>query len=379
MLVQTAPAEETATTEVTSLEAFLALREEWNALARSARDEPFHRHEFLRAWIESFLPHAPLRILIRRDPDGRLDAVLPLRAARGTICGVPVRQLTTLSNSHSCRVDLLARDPDDAGPALLEHLLRDRRWDVLVLKDIPEGGHAHSILATAQRAGLPVGRWTSQSSPVIHLPDTEEEMMARLDASFRRNMRRRRRRLEERGRVVVECHESGDGLEERLASCLAVEQGGWKGRRGTAILQDRRARDFYARLASAASAHGYFTLYCLRLDDRIIAFEYGLTYNGVYYVPKLAYDESLSDCGPGVLLLHEVMRSCLRRGVRTIDFLGDTAEWKLRWTQDALPHDWLFIFRGTRRGRALRRAKFSWLPGARRILDGLRPAWLRSR
>lgn len=380
MPVRTAPAsEETATTEVATFEGFLALREEWNGLARATRDEPFHRHEFLSAWLESFIPGSRLRILVKRDEDGRLDAVLPLRAVRGSLCGVPVRKLITLSNAHSCRVDMLARSPEEAGAAMLGHLLGDRSWDVLVLKDIPDGGRAHGILRAAHRAGLPTGRWISQRSPVIHLPDSEEEMLGRLDASFRRNMRRRRRRLEERGRVVLECHESGEGLEERLASCLAVEQSGWKGRRGTAILQDRRVRDFYARLASAASAHGYFTLYCLRLDDRVIAFEYGLTYGGVYYVPKLAYDESLSDCSPGVLLLHEVMRACLARGVRAIDFLGDVAEWKLRWTQEALPHEWLFIFRDTRRGRALHRAKFSWLPRARSLLGGLRPTWLPSR
>jgi CelD/BcsL family acetyltransferase involved in cellulose biosynthesis len=370
MLVRTAPAsEETATTEVATLAEFIDLRPEWNDLAVEVRDEPFQRHEFLRAWIESFAARSRLRIVVRRDASGRLDAALPLKDSRGTVCGIPVRLVTTLSNTHSCRVDLVARDPEQAGRDLLQHLLRDRRWDVLVLKDVPEGGNAYHVLRAAENAGLPVGRWLSQSSPVIHLPSTEEEMMDRLDASFRRNLRRRRRRLEERGRVWVECLESGPELEERLASCLAVERGGWKGRRGTAIMQDRRVRDFYARLASTASAHGYFTLYCLRLDDRIIAFEYGLTYKGMYYVPKLAYDETLSDCSPGVLLLHEVMRSCLQRGVRAIDFLGDTAEWKLRWTQDVIRHEWLYIFRNTRMGRALRKAKFRWLPQTRRLLQ----------
>ncbi len=372
MLLRTAPAmEETATSEVTTFEAFLALRDEWNDLTRRVRDEPFHRHEFLRAWIESFAPRAPLRIVVRRDAEGALEAALPLRPMRGILCGVPVRQLVSISNSHSCRADMLSSDPKRDAEAIMSHLLRDRSWDVVILKDVPAGGDGHALERAAERAGLPTGSWKSQSSPFVPLPASEEDLLARLPAPLRRNLRRRRRRLEERGAVTLERLESGPELEERLTSCLSVERGGWKGRRGTAIAQNRQVRDFYARLAATAAAHGYFSLYCMRLDERIIAFQYGLTYGDTYYLPKLAYDESLSDCSPGMLLLQDVFLDCMRRGVRIVDFLGDDTEWKRKWAVEARPHHWIFIFSGTRLGRSLHRAKFRWIPGARRLLAEL--------
>ncbi|HSP76915.1 MAG TPA: cellulose biosynthesis (CelD)-like protein, partial [Myxococcaceae bacterium] len=126
--------------EVTDRATFMALEPEWNALVASTDDEPFYRHEFLRVWVDNFAPEARLRVLTQRDGGGRLAAALPLMAGRALLSGVPVRQLSATANPHSCRFDLLAREPASAAEAFLAHLRRDERWDVLLLTDVPEGG-----------------------------------------------------------------------------------------------------------------------------------------------------------------------------------------------------------------------------------------------
>lgn len=354
--------------ELHSREAFVALRTEWDALVAAVRDEPFFRHDFIRAWIDNFAPQSDLRIILLRDGQGRLEAALPLVERRTRVYGLPVRELASAANAHSCRSDLIARDPATAGPAVFEHLSRDRSWDLIRLIDIPDGGAAFSILESARQARFPTGVWESLRSPYVPLagsPGSFEQLQQKLQSKFRANLRRRRRKLEERGAVTVERFDGGLDLEARLEEGFRLEQSGWKGERGTAMAQDAATRGFYRELAQVAEAQQWLTLFFLRLDGRPVAFHYGLTHGGRYFLLKPGYDESLRECSPGQLLLEEVLRDSTGRGQTEFDFLGPDMVWKRDWTSHVRPHSWIYLFRDNAMGRALCNAKFEWVPAAK--------------
>ena len=46
-------------------------------------------------------------------------------------------------------------------------------------------------------------------------------------------------------------------------------------------------------------------------------------------------------------------------------FLGDTEPWKREWTTTTRPHDWLFVFSKSSRGRLLYPLKFQVAPAVR--------------
>ncbi len=357
--------------ELGSMVAFLALESEWNALVEASVALPFLRHECIRAWLFNFAPASRLAILIARDQGGNLVAALPLVLERGFVCGLPARQLVAAANTHSSRFDLIALDPRNAGRAFLDYLVQRPGWDLLRIIDVHEGGAAWQMYRAAEELGLPVGAWEGERSPYLAFPSTYEELLATKSPAFRANLRRRRRQLEKAGVLTLERVTSREGLIERLDEGLALERSGWKGRRGTAIAQDKRTRDFYTDVAKAAALHGYLSLFFLRLDGRPIAFHFGLVHDGIYSVPKLAYDEALRGASPGLVLVEEVIKDGISRGLRGYDFLGAEAEWKNKWSSSVRPNHWLFIFRDTLLGRALRRAKFGWLPAARRVLQGV--------
>jgi CelD/BcsL family acetyltransferase involved in cellulose biosynthesis len=353
--------------EVTDRATFMELESEWNALVGATADEPFYRHEFLRVWMDNFAAEQRQRVLTLRDGEGRLTAALPLMAGRASMYGVPVRQLSATANPHSCRFDLVAREPEAAAGTFLSHLRQDPSWDVLLLTDVPEGGAGWKLYEAAKEAGMPVGTWESLRSPYIPLPGSWDEYQKTLQSKFKANCRRRRRKLEEKGLVQVERVEGGLELEARLEEGFALEASGWKGRRGTAMAQDARTRGFYSELAREAGYAGRLALYYLRLDGRAVAFQYALEYGGRYFLLKPGYDESLSDCSPGQLLMEEVLRDCMTRGLREFDFLGPDMVWKRDWTDKVRRHTWLYIFNDTTFGRALCAAKFRWAPAAREV------------
>jgi len=348
-----------------SLEAFSSLEAEWNALVERSGAVPFARHENIDAWIRSFAPGASLVILTARDGRGRLVAALPLLLERAFFCGLPVRQLVSTANTHSSRFDLVALEPRAAGRAFVKHLLERPDWDVLRIIDIPEDGAGFQIQAAAAERGLPVGVWESARSPYLTFPSSFEDLLATKSPLFRANLRRRRRQLEKRGVLSVERVTGGDCLAERLEEGFALERRGWKGLQGSAMSQSPETRAFYRAVAGEAARRGHLSLFFLRLDGAAIGFHFGLVHDRVYYVPKLAYDESLTKCSPGLVLLEEVIKDGIARGLLGYDFLGDEAEWKNKWSSSHRPSYWLFIYRNTLKGRLLRAAKFEWGPRLR--------------
>jgi CelD/BcsL family acetyltransferase involved in cellulose biosynthesis len=359
---------ELAVEEINDRAGFAALQPEWDALVRATRDEPFFRHDFFRVWLDNFAPASRLRVLVARDGSGALAAALPLVEQRGSVYGIPMRELCAAANAHSCRFDVIARDGDAAARAFLSHLSGDTSWDVLKLTDVPDGGNGWRLLEAARSIGAPTGTWTALESPWMPLAPSWEEQAAGLQSKFKANCRRRRRKLEERGKVSFERY-TGEGgdllLDAKLEEGFALEASGWKGENGTAMAQDPATRGFYCELARAARGQGWLALSFLRLDGRPVAFHYALRAGGTYLLLKPGYDEALKECSPGQLLMEDVLQDCIGSGFLEFDFLGPDMTWKRDWTGLTRRHTWLFVFRDTTFGRAVRSAKFRWVPAAK--------------
>jgi CelD/BcsL family acetyltransferase involved in cellulose biosynthesis len=350
-------------------EGFDGLCEEWDQLvAESGHDEPFWRHHFMSIWLDNFAPSERLRLLVARE-GGRLVAALPLLEQRGRMYGLAVRRLRAPANVHSCRFDLPA-DPGRPGAlqAIWKHLRATTSFDVLELPDVPADGAARRLLELAEAEGLRSCVWESMRTPWISLQGGYEALQGRLEAHFRQNLRRRRRKLEAKGKVELQRVNGGRGLEALLQEGLELERAGWKGERGTAIADDPVARGFYTELARRSALRGELSLHFLRLDGRPISFQYGLESGKTYYIPKVAFDEEHGDCSPGQLLVEEVLRELCARGFERFDFLGPSMPWKQDWSREQRAHHWLYVFGPGARGSALCDLKSRWIPRVKEVL-----------
>lgn len=346
--------------------AFVALRDEWNALvARGPADVPFARHDWIAAWLEAFAPDAPLRVLVARDHAGQAAGMAPLLVQREH----GVTRLVAPANDHSCRVEwAIGGDPPGAIAALWGHL-RDRlRWDVLLLRDVPRDGPTSVLLEAAARADRHLtGRWESLRTPYVELGGADAA--ERTSAKLRANLRRRAKRLGELGAVALKRVDGVEGLDVALAEFLALEAGGWKGQGGTAIALDPALVRFYTRVAHDAAARGDLALRALTLDGRAVAVHLGLVHRGVYYLPKTAYDEQLGQVSPGQLLQREVLAECSARGLARFDFLGPDMDWKRDWAPAYAPHDWLYVYRPSFAGRAMHTFKHRVRPAVKEAIS----------
>ena len=368
------PTPETATAQAVWLDGmtpFLALRDAWqDALARGPDASPALEHDTLRIWLESFAPRGRIRTLLIRS-DEHIDAGLVTIDTPRTAL-IPVHHLRTATNSHSTRGGvMLGPSATDETIARLARALIDQPWDVLTLRDIPADTTLDHLTSAFKAAGVTVTARTSMQSPWLPLAPTRDEQLTRLDGHFRQNLRRRRRRLEERGPVRVTVQTGLDGLDAALETALAIEASGWKGAGGTSISSRAETRTFYAAWTRHLARSGRLRLALLHVADSAVAFHFGFVDGSRYYLPKCGYREEFGTLSPGQLLTAEVMERCIAEGVTTFDFLGHDMPWKRDWAPFVRRHVTLTAYRATPAGRMAQLWRDSIRPTAGQLVRRL--------
>ncbi len=290
--------------EISDFYTFISLEKEWNALLAGAGvNAPFLRHEWFRVWWKAFGGEKQLVILTARSADGALAAVVPLMEERGFRVGIPCRIWSSMSNDHSCRFDFLIGAGPEGGrvrivEALAAYVARRRpRVHLLELQDFPADSPALALLLlSASQRGQKIGLRPALETPVIPIEGKWSAYYESISGHLRRNLRRRRRQLEEQGRVEVVCvtgEERTGGLTrliDHLREGFRIEAMAWKGSAGTAIRENEGWSDFYEEWARTAAERGWLRLYFLKLNDQPIAFYYTLVYERKLYYLKLGYD-----------------------------------------------------------------------------------------
>ena len=297
------------------------LEDEWDGLAGRASAHPFLRPGWFRAWWRAFGEGTPLIVALRRD--GRLAAVMPLSRSGG--------RLESPTNWHTPEFGPLAEDGDAArhlAEALFTYTGRSIRLSFL---DGDDPG-VRECLTAADRVGYRVLTRVLERSPYVPTDGDWSSYESSRPKHLLTELRRRRRRLEEQGKLSVVSEDGRERLEELLEDGFRVEASGWKAERGTAILSDPRVREFYTEVARWAAAKGWLRLTFLRLDDRPLAFQYIVEDGDRIYHLKGGYDPDYAKFAPGTLLIHEILARAFADGVRSYEFLGDEDAFKLEWT-----------------------------------------------
>jgi len=349
---------------ISGYDEFLALESQWTDLVRrSGASHPFLEHCWLCSWWDCFGDGSQLRIVTVREGQ-RLIAAAPLILTTTRIYGVPVRRLGFFYNPHVPRADfIIAERAEEACEAIWAELRAASDWDVIQLCQLTESSDTlPRIRELAHRDRLPIGTWKSGASPRVQIDRTFDQFHQTLAAKFRSNLRNRFKRLDQVGTVALDTVTGGSRLKESLDEGLRLEASGWKGEEGTAILNDARIQRFYELFAERAAERGWLRLNFLRVNGRAAAFDYSLEYANRIFLQKLGHDPEFSALSPSNLLLCTALRQAFERGLAEYDFLGEEAEWKRCWTEEAQSNYWLYIFANTAKGRLAHWLKFEAAP-----------------
>lgn len=150
-----------------------------------------------------------------------------------------------------------------------------------------------------------------------------------------KELRRQRRRLNERGTLRFSVSEEAPALRRAAETFLALEAAGWKGATGSALIQNPDSANFTRALLRSGARREGSLIAELTLDGRTIASVIVLVSGGRGALWKIAYDESLAKFSPGCLLIEDITRwmrtsatltmldSCATEGHSMIEGLWD--------------------------------------------------------
>jgi CelD/BcsL family acetyltransferase involved in cellulose biosynthesis len=318
---------------VTELSRFAELSAQWDALLPSGR-RPFDLYCWYMAWWKAFGDGCELAICTVRD-GGTLTGVLPLQHDG--------RDLQALANSHSGIFRPLASSPE-AMAALVGAALQDARK--LVIRDLRDRDPGiEALVDDARHAGMLSFSEPASRSSIVDTSGKLEDWIEQSNSSWKKRLRRYRRKMDKDYEVTFEIARSPADLEAELAEGFALEAGGWKGAAGTAIVSQPETEAFYREIAAAFHDRGELRLSRIALDGKAVAFSFCIEHGGRLYSLKAGYDESFRKIVPGLVMQLSIIESCFERGIEAYELLGEETEWKAKLATSTLSHSNLRAYR----------------------------------
>jgi CelD/BcsL family acetyltransferase involved in cellulose biosynthesis len=150
--------------------------------------------------------------------------------------------------------------------------------------------------------------------------DAEELLREALGHKKLKELRRQRRRLADHGAVRFEVARRPERVAAALETFLRLESSGWKGKRGTALVQDDGDVAFIRRAAPALAVNSQCEIATLYADVTPVAAAIVLRHQDRAFYFKLGIDERFARFSPGVQLTLELTRHlCADPAIATAD------------------------------------------------------------
>ena len=296
------------------------IEEAWRDLARRALQPNVHYGPDMLIPAARHLGEEsrPVILLVREGSAGRLIGLFPLVLPRPVGLG-PAHAQGWAHPFMACGVPLV--DSGRAAAALAAMLAwvgaRSRRAGGVTFPHVDEGGPFALIVASfAGSTGRMLRGFDPRGRAVLPAADGD----AKGPPKESKELRRLRRRLGELGTVTAESHRDRKGVREAFEHFLALEATGWKGRRGTAMMQDAAAAAFARSMTRELAGRDACRIDTISLDGRPVAVGIVLESGGRAVYWKTAYDEALARYSPGVQLTLDITaRQLASRRVRLTD------------------------------------------------------------
>ena len=223
----------------------------------------------------------------------------------------PLPHLIAYRSRHSFLSGLLL-DRERAAQALdalLDELrAQSWRWHGIEFEGAWGDGPTHELLrAAAARRGMSHQEWNPHTRAVL-LPQAQRAALTANLAAESKDLKRRRRRLDEQGHVSWTLHRRGGIPEKSIEAFLDLEQRGWKGETKTALRSAYADEAFFREAVSRFESQGRMLVTELTLDNRIIASTTNFVSGRAGFAFKIGWLPDLAKVSPGVLNELEMLR-----------------------------------------------------------------------
>lgn len=325
-LVMRAPTAAGRHVELLSAEAMAGRRAAWSELIlRSLEPNVFLEPDFaLPAAQHIIAARRPAFLVVsdraHADEPGELIGLAALHMPR-----LGTRGLAKFWCHAQAALGLPLLDRVRGGEALglmLDWLAREQPGVSAVLFPcMPTAGPVMDLIRAQAVAGrLQLLSYDARARALLHGDsDVQALLSSKLSPKRLREIRRQRRRLAEVGALTFVRGEAAD-VRSATERFLALEASGWKGTRGTALLNDPGLATFARSMTRLLGCEGKCRIDSLELDGKPLAMGIVLTSGDQAFLWKIAYDERHAALSPGVqFIIDFTLRQTADRVITTTD------------------------------------------------------------
>ena len=282
---------------------------QWRALAQRAIEPNGY---YLPAWELAVSATARGRtdaFALAAFDGARLIGLMPVVSLRQA-WKIPLPALVSAHPYGTLCSPLIDRDASVETATRLLQRAREAGAHALILRDVALDGAAMASLKQALgRAGLKprvLGSYVRASLDATQ--DGGGLLHEALGAKKLKELRRQRHRLAEHGEISFDVARKPDEIELALETFLQLEASGWKGKRGTALIQDAGDATFIRRAVPALAETAQCEIVTLRAGATPVAAGIVLRHQDRAFFFKLGIDESFAKYSPGVQLTLDLTR-----------------------------------------------------------------------
>jgi CelD/BcsL family acetyltransferase involved in cellulose biosynthesis len=303
----------------------------------------FATPEWNRVWWEEFGEGKELFVLNLRGEDGLL-AIVPLyrkvENGRRVLRFVGGVDLTDYLGPICA-----TQDREQVADQLVAWLSQtDVEWDEFDAHNMPVPfGFAEFLVERVDRAGLPFTLEQEETSAVLLLPNDWDDYLRGLDSKDRHELRRKRRRIEREHPDAVVRTASKDTLDQDLKMFVEMHRGA-EDHKGHFMKPE--IATFFDRVARAFAPLGWLRIHLLEVGERPVASTFSFELDGTFYLYNSAYEPDVARLSPGFVLVSELVKNCLERGLERFDFLRGPERYKYQLGAQAVPLNSIRILNG---------------------------------
>jgi len=359
---------------ITKYDEFLKLKQAWNELVtNSEAHHVFVKHEWLAEFIRAYNLQDLLSIVVTWV-DGQLAAIAPIQRKRFFFRRIPADGLTFLASDLGLRVGFIVSDAALV-QGLVNRLLQLKDWDVFLAANIySESDTTRRFLEMMDSSKYSYQIARGFHSPYLTTEGSWEDYWNHLP-SKRRNYLKNMclRRLQQADSYEIDQITTPEAFKAYAPNMFDVSRRSWKVDSDDYFTFDSPQGQLYLNFTPFGLEHNLVAIYTLRINNKLIGFEYLLKCDTKHLVLRCDYDREYSYYSPGNNLRIAIVKDLFSRPESCeYDMGGDDDLYKLQWCGKVRRHVTITIGNRNIKGSMVMFAKNTMLPFLRKVKGGVK-------